>query len=148
MDVAKTRLQVMAQGAARGAARPGLGAALASIVKNDGFTGLYAGLSASLMRQAIYGTARLGLHREFSDAMKRSQGGGQLAAWKTVASSMVRGAARQPPGRRHLFAAPGRRPHSPLSPLPAGIGRAGVGGGQPFRHFHGAHAGGLAEARG
>jgi len=132
MDVAKTRLQVMAQGAARGAARPGLGAALASIVKNDGFTGLYAGLSASLMRQAIYGTARLGLHREFSDAMKRSQGGGQLAAWKTVASSMVRGA----PAARRRLAERGPTPVHPETPPspphPPGVGRAGVGGGQPL----------------
>lgn len=44
------------------------------------------------MRQAIYGTARLGLHREFSDYMKREQGGGPLAAWKSVASSMASGA--------------------------------------------------------
>ena len=44
------------------------------------------------MRQAIYGTVRLGLHREFSDALKRQQGGGSLAAWKTVMSSMASGA--------------------------------------------------------
>lgn len=49
-------------------------------------------LSASLMRQAVYGTARLGLHREFSDRMKASQGGGALPAWKSVLSSMGSGA--------------------------------------------------------
>ena len=49
-------------------------------------------LSASLMRQAVYGTARLGLHREFSEQMKAAQGGGTLPAWKTIASSMGSGA--------------------------------------------------------
>ena len=44
------------------------------------------------MRQAVYGTARLGLHREFSDRMKASQGGGALPAWKSVLSSMGSGA--------------------------------------------------------
>ena len=44
------------------------------------------------MRQAVYGTARLGLHREFSDRMKEAQGGGALPAWKSVLSSMGSGA--------------------------------------------------------
>jgi hypothetical protein len=44
------------------------------------------------MRQAVYGTARLGLHREFSDRLKEAQGGGALPAWKSVASSMASGA--------------------------------------------------------
>jgi hypothetical protein len=46
------------------------------------------------MRQAVYGTARLGLHREFSDMMLAAQGGGSktLPVWKTVLSSMVSGA--------------------------------------------------------
>jgi solute carrier family 25 (mitochondrial oxoglutarate transporter), member 11 len=50
------------------------------------------GISASLMRQAVYGTARLGLHRVFSEKMKEAQGGGALPAWKTIASSMGSGA--------------------------------------------------------
>ena len=44
------------------------------------------------MRQAVYGTARLGLHREFSERMKEMQGGGPLPAWKTIGSSMASGA--------------------------------------------------------
>jgi hypothetical protein len=31
---------------------------------------VYAGLSASIMRQAIYGTARIGLHRTFSNKLQ------------------------------------------------------------------------------
>jgi solute carrier family 25 (mitochondrial oxoglutarate transporter), member 11 len=44
------------------------------------------------MRQAVYGTARLGLHREFSDRMKVAQGGGDLSALKSAGSAMVSGA--------------------------------------------------------
>jgi len=41
-----------------------------SVLRAEGFAGFYAGLSASLVRQATYGTARLGLHREFSNRLK------------------------------------------------------------------------------
>jgi hypothetical protein len=44
------------------------------------------------MRQAVYGTARLGLHREFSDRMRVAQGGGDLSALKSAGSAMVSGA--------------------------------------------------------
>jgi solute carrier family 25 (mitochondrial oxoglutarate transporter), member 11 len=44
------------------------------------------------MRQAVYGTARLGLHREFSDLLIERQGGGVLPAHMSVAASMTSGA--------------------------------------------------------
>lgn len=47
------------------------------VFRNEGPNALYAGLSASLGRQAIYGTARLGLHRQFSDYLRKRQGGGK-----------------------------------------------------------------------
>ena len=40
---------------------------IVNLVKMEGVAAAYAGLSASLMRQAIYGTARIGLHRTFSN---------------------------------------------------------------------------------
>lgn len=43
---------------------------LKDIVKNDGIKGLYKGLDSALMRQILYGTARLGLFRTFSDRLK------------------------------------------------------------------------------
>lgn len=61
-----------------------------NIIKNEGFAKLYAGLSASLMRQAVYGTARLGLHRSFSEAIKKRNGGKISLAEKTL-SSLVSG---------------------------------------------------------
>lgn len=61
MDVAKTRLQVMAQGAAKGAARPSLLTVMGSIVKNDGITGLYAGCvarTAALPTRSLHAAPR------------------------------------------------------------------------------------------
>jgi solute carrier family 25 oxoglutarate transporter 11 len=44
------------------------------------------------MRQAVYGTARLGLHRQFSNILKERQGGGALPVHLKIASSMSSGA--------------------------------------------------------
>lgn len=41
----------------------------AAIVKQDGVGALYRGLSAGLLRQATYTTARLGIYQIFSDAL-------------------------------------------------------------------------------
>lgn len=45
-----------------------------------------------MLRQAVYGTARLGLHRSFSNSLKEHQGGGEIAVWKKVGASMLSGA--------------------------------------------------------
>lgn len=44
-------------------------AVAAEILKNEGISGFYEGLSAGLLRQAIYTTARLGFFRTFCDQM-------------------------------------------------------------------------------
>ncbi len=45
------------------------------IIKQDGFLSLYKGLSAGLLRQATYTTARLGLFNQFSNTLKEANGG-------------------------------------------------------------------------
>jgi solute carrier family 25 oxoglutarate transporter 11 len=89
MDLTKTRLQLMPKGTSPIAVAR-------DIVAKDGIAGLYNGVSASILRQAVYGTARLGLHGEFSAYLKRAQleagGGSDLAAWKSAASAMLSGA--------------------------------------------------------
>jgi solute carrier family 25 oxoglutarate transporter 11 len=85
MDLTKTRMQLLPKGT-------GLVAVASQIVAREGFFGLYAGLSASIMRQAVYGTARLGLHREFSDRLKASKGGGDLSGLESAGSAMAAGA--------------------------------------------------------
>ena len=85
MDLVKTRMQLLPKGTSPVAVA-------SAIVAQSGVAGLYAGLSASIMRQAVYGTARLGLHREFSDRLRARQGGGDLSAAASAGSAMVAGA--------------------------------------------------------
>ncbi len=87
----KTRLQLYGAGQ-KGSVKPSALSIAKGIVDSSGVSGLYAGLSASVMRQAVYGTARIGLHREFSDMMKKAQGGGDLPVWKSTGSAMFAGA--------------------------------------------------------
>jgi len=46
-----------------------------AIVKQDGFGSLYKGLSAGLLRQATYTTARLGIFQGLSDYLKKANDG-------------------------------------------------------------------------
>ena len=85
MDLTKTRMQLSPPGTS-------IFAVASGIVAKEGARGLYAGLSASIMRQAVYGTARLGLHREFSDRMKAAQAGANLSAVQSSGSAMLSGA--------------------------------------------------------
>lgn len=45
------------------------------IIKHDGIGGLYKGLSAGLLRQATYTTARLGIFNSISDYLKEANQG-------------------------------------------------------------------------
>lgn len=62
LDLAKVRLQT--------AAKPGqgLGSMVFHIVTKDGFFKIYSGLSASLLRQATYSTARFGIYEFLKDS--------------------------------------------------------------------------------
>ena len=50
-------------------------AVASAIVKQDGFGALYRGLSAGLLRQATYTTARLGIFQGLSDYLKKANDG-------------------------------------------------------------------------
>ena len=41
------------------------------MIQREGVSSIYAGLSASLLRQCVYGTARIGLFRSFSDSLSK-----------------------------------------------------------------------------
>ena len=60
IDLTKVRLQLIGAGSS-GGVRPSAISVMGNIVKTEGAAGLYRGLSASLTRQATYGTARIGL---------------------------------------------------------------------------------------
>lgn len=65
---------------------------ISAMVKEEGVLSVYAGLSAAIMRQAIYGTARIGLHRTFSDKLEKMNNGKAIPFWMSVGSGMGSGA--------------------------------------------------------
>lgn len=70
LDLIKTRLQISGQG---GTAKEYTSTfdAFSKIVKREGFTKLYSGLSAALLRQATYTTTRLGVYTGLNDYYRR-----------------------------------------------------------------------------
>lgn len=62
LDLVKTRLQLGSSSSA---------AVIREILSTSGITGLYAGLSAGLLRQATYTTTRLGVYNTLEDAATR-----------------------------------------------------------------------------
>jgi solute carrier family 25 oxoglutarate transporter 11 len=74
-----------------GAAKPNFVSVLTGMVKNEGVGSIYAGLSAALMRQMIYGTARIGLHRTFSDMLIERNGGKPISFGMKTLSGMLSG---------------------------------------------------------
>lgn len=90
IDLSKTRLQLYTT-LHPNAPRPTFIKMLTSMVKENGFRSIYAGLSAALMRQAVYGTARIGLHRTFSDELTRRNGGHSLSFASKALSGMASG---------------------------------------------------------
>jgi solute carrier family 25 oxoglutarate transporter 11 len=61
------------------------------MVQTEGILSIYTGLSAAYMRQAVYGTARIGLHRSFSDILTVRNEGKPLSFGLKVASGMASG---------------------------------------------------------
>eukprot|EP00756_Hemistasia_phaeocysticola_P016039 Hpha_TRINITY_DN15451_c2_g2::TRINITY_DN15451_c2_g2_i1::g.174821::m.174821/K15104/SLC25A11, OGC; solute carrier family 25 (mitochondrial oxoglutarate transporter), member 11 len=62
------------------------------LAAREGVQGLYAGLWASLMRQATYGTARMGLYTDWTNRARRARGGAQLNFAEKVILSCASGA--------------------------------------------------------
>jgi solute carrier family 25 oxoglutarate transporter 11 len=75
-----------------GQPRPGAVGVLKSIIQKEGISGVYAGLSAAVIRQATYGTARIGLHQTFSNWLIERNKGKSIPFWQKSASGMVSGA--------------------------------------------------------
>eukprot|EP00619_Florenciella_sp_RCC1007_P007578 CAMPEP_0205916606 /NCGR_PEP_ID=MMETSP1325-20131115/8616_1 /ASSEMBLY_ACC=CAM_ASM_000708 /TAXON_ID=236786 /ORGANISM="Florenciella sp., Strain RCC1007" /LENGTH=326 /DNA_ID=CAMNT_0053283909 /DNA_START=166 /DNA_END=1146 /DNA_ORIENTATION=+ len=91
IDLAKVRLQLFAL-QNPGQPKPSFPAIIGGMVQKDGITSIYAGLSASLMRQAIYGTARMGLHRTFSDMLQERNGGKPIGFGEKAVAGLTGGA--------------------------------------------------------
>ncbi|KAL3919620.1 MAG: hypothetical protein SGARI_007158 [Bacillariaceae sp.] len=70
IDLAKVRMQLYGQ-LNPGKPIPSFVTILSNMVKHDGFFSIYKGVDAAIGRQLVYGTARIGLHRKFSDKLVR-----------------------------------------------------------------------------
>lgn len=90
IDLAKVRLQLFST-ANPGAPVPSFPTLISNMIKEGGVGSIYAGIDASIMRQAIYGTARIGLHRTFSDMIEEKMAG-NVPFWMKTASGMASGA--------------------------------------------------------
>eukprot|EP00559_Dactyliosolen_fragilissimus_P005281 CAMPEP_0184862648 /NCGR_PEP_ID=MMETSP0580-20130426/7078_1 /TAXON_ID=1118495 /ORGANISM="Dactyliosolen fragilissimus" /LENGTH=249 /DNA_ID=CAMNT_0027360601 /DNA_START=297 /DNA_END=1046 /DNA_ORIENTATION=+ len=61
------------------------------MVKSDGVTSIYKGVDAAIGRQLVYGTARIGLHRSFSDILVERNGGKPINFLAKTLSGMASG---------------------------------------------------------
>lgn len=83
IDMVKVRLQLGAQGSPFAVA--------GQIIKQDGFASLYRGLSAGILRQATYTTARLGIFNSLSEYLKKSNDGKPLPLWQKAGAGLTAG---------------------------------------------------------
>ena len=90
IDLSKVRLQLFAS-LNPGIPKPSFPAMLAKMIREEGLTSIYAGLSAALMRQAVYGTSRIGLHRTFSEKLAERYKGEQLSFGAKTLCGMASG---------------------------------------------------------
>ena len=70
---------------------PGFADILTNMVKHDGITSIYQGVDAAIGRQMVYGTARIGLHRAFSDKLKQMNDGKPISFGMKTLSGMASG---------------------------------------------------------
>jgi solute carrier family 25 oxoglutarate transporter 11 len=61
------------------------------IIAKDGFGSLYKGLSAGLLRQATYTTARLGIFSQITEVAKKANDGKNLPLWQKAACGLAAG---------------------------------------------------------
>ena len=87
IDFVKTQLQ-LAEGSARSSAL----SVVRRVLATEGPSALYRGLGAAVTRQVVYGSARLGLFRLFSDHLKEAHGGAALPLALKVAAGLASGA--------------------------------------------------------
>ena len=72
LDLVKNRMQLSGEGGTAKAYKNSLHA-ITSIVKAEGFTGIYTGLSAGLLRQATYTTSRMGIYASLLEKFSKDE---------------------------------------------------------------------------
>mmetsp|Transcript_33151 Transcript_33151/g.48602 ORF Transcript_33151/g.48602 Transcript_33151/m.48602 type:complete len:306 (+) Transcript_33151:72-989(+) len=92
IDLAKVRMQLYTH-LNPGKPVPGFPTLLKEMVSEGGVASIYKGVDAAIMRQMIYGTARIGLHRTFSDKLVEWNEGKPLNFVVKTLAGMASGAA-------------------------------------------------------
>lgn len=90
LDLAKVRMQLYGQ-MNPGKPIPSFPSVLSAIVKHDGPFAVYKGVDAAIGRQMVYGTARIGLHRTFSDKLVEMNEGKPISFLHKTLSGMASG---------------------------------------------------------
>jgi solute carrier family 25 oxoglutarate transporter 11 len=70
---------------------PSFPALLSEMIRRDGITSVYKGVDAAIGRQLVYGTARIGLHRTFSDKLVEINNGQPINFLQKTLSGMASG---------------------------------------------------------
>jgi solute carrier family 25 (mitochondrial oxoglutarate transporter), member 11 len=90
IDLAKVRMQLYGQ-LNPGKPIPSFPNVIQTIVKNQGVLAVYKGVDAAIGRQMVYGTARIGLHRTFSDKLVEWNDGNPISFFQKTLSGMASG---------------------------------------------------------
>lgn len=90
MDLAKVRMQLYGQ-MNPGKAVPSFVTIIKNSIAQDGIGGVYKGVDAAIGRQMVYGTARIGLHRTFSDMLVQMNDGQPINFLQKALSGMASG---------------------------------------------------------
>jgi len=70
---------------------PSFPTVISGIIKQDGVGAIYKGIDAAIGRQLVYGTARIGLHRTFSDKLVEMNDGKPIGFLTKALSGMASG---------------------------------------------------------
>jgi len=89
IDMVKVRIQLVGEGGKEAMGSKNPIRIAQDLIKTEGVASLYSGLSAALLRQATYTTARLGLFRTISNAMTTE--GQPLPFWKKSVAGLLAG---------------------------------------------------------
>lgn len=97
LDLIKVRLQLQGEGASSASVvtsgeKLGPMEMGQKILRNDGFRGLFSGLTASLARQAVYSSVRFGVYDSVKEALGEVPGVHELSIWEKVGAGLVAGA--------------------------------------------------------
>uniref|UniRef100_A0A7S3DW56 Uncharacterized protein n=1 Tax=Entomoneis paludosa TaxID=265537 RepID=A0A7S3DW56_9STRA len=90
IDLAKVRMQLFGQ-MNPGKPIPSFPTIISTMVTRDGPLSVYKGVDAAIGRQMVYGTARIGLHRTFSDKLVEINNGKPISFVQKALSGMASG---------------------------------------------------------